>query len=871
MENVFENVDVNMENASENELERGSVEFRKRASAYDNRILTFSIVNKGHIDLQAFLSDAFHIYEAQLSSITAHHDYIKTTSIFVADFEKKHQTEHGEITEKQTFYFVTSIVLLARHSDLQTHYEEHIFDEVIESVYNAELRGSGFKLARIITLDVNVCRYDPLRASSYIDLPKFIENKGAIINVKNHDEMCFKWAILSALYPARVHAEKLFHYYKYADELNFNGINFPMQINQIGKFEKINSEKKISVNVYYYDYDKKRVCPLRLTPTAKKNHVNLFLTTDEKSVGANVSTTTSRTIAETLANGSIKLHYCWIKNMSALLSKQLSAQKNAKYICNQCLIYYDTQGKLDAHREQCKKVGTGCSIEMPTANEKWMEFVNHKHKLKAPFVIYADAESYLKELTVEEQNGVYSEDCMTTAKQQHLMFSVGYYVKCHFDDSLSYFRSSNTAIDVIRNGVDVVEWFIKELEEVAREVARLLSKSEQMKPLTLDEENAFNAWNAVCHVCGQPFAVDEKRLRDHCHITGYYRGPSHNECNLKFTDTRTIPVIMHNLSGYDSHLFITKLASDGIMKGDISVIPANAEQYISFTKAVSESTRGLYTKENIKLKFIDSCRFMPASLSELSSLLPADKKLIMKKECELDGYSGEQAAMLQRKGVFPYEYVDNIDRLKEKTLPPKEAFYSQLNGEGITDKEYQFAWKMWNKFNCKTLAEYSDLYLKTDVLLLADVFENFRQTCFEIYGLDPAHYYTAPGLSWDAMLKYTQVKIELLTDPDMLLFAERGIRGGISQCSKRYAKANNKYMGEDYKPNEDSNYLMYLDGIITFFDFWKILFHHIMKFYLKYFSLFIYAHTFLQQITYMDMQCRNHYRSVISNGCKRAV
>lgn len=821
VENVGENddTDANMDNADENVREGGSVEFRMQASAYKNRILAFAIVNNGHIDIRAFLSDAFDIYEAELSSIIERHNYIKTTSTFVAEFEKKIQNENGEKTVKETLHSITPSVILTSHSDLHAHYEEYIVDDVIQKVENTELRGSGFKLARIIELDVNVYRYDPLRASSYIDLPKFIKNKGAIINVKNDDEMCFKWAVLSALHPAQVHAEKLFHYYKYSDELNFNGIDFPVNINQIDKFERQNSKKEISVNVYYYDYDKKRVCPLQMTPTAKRNHVNLFLTTDEKSVRANTSATASSAIKETLENGSIKSHYCWIKNMSALLSKQLTNKKNMKYICNQCLIYYDTQEKLDAHWEQCKKVGSGCSIEMPAANEKWMEFTNHKYKLKAPFVIYADTESYLKELNADERNSVFSEECKTTAMQQHLMFSAGYYVKCHFDDSMSYFRGSNTAIDIIKNDVDVVEWFIKELEEVVQEAARLLNMNTQMKPLTLIEENEFNAWNAVCHVCEQPFAVGEKRVRDHCHNTGYYRGAAHNECNLKFTDTRTIPVIMHNLSGYDSHLFITKLASNEIMKGDITVIPTNAEQYISFTKSVSEKTRGICTKENIKLKFIDSCRFMPAPLSELISLLPPDKKSIMRKECEADGYSAEHVALLQRKGVFPYEYVDSIERLKEMTLPPKGAFYSQLNKEEISDDEYQFACKMWEKFNCKTLAEYSDLYLKTDVLLLADVFENFRQTCFRIYGLDPAHYYTAPGLSWDAMLKYTRVKIELLTDADMLLFVERGIRGGISQCSKRYAKANNKYMGGEYNPDEDSIYLMYLDGNITFFLF----------------------------------------------------
>ena len=147
---------------------------------------------------------------------------------------------------------------------------------------------------------------------------------------------------------------------------------------------------------------------------------------------------------------------------------------------------------------------------------------------------------------------------------------------------------------------------------------------------------------------------------------------------------------------------------------------------------------------------------------------------------------------LLRKGVYPYEYMDSFDRFDETKLPPIDKFYSSLSDKKITDKDYEHAKKVWKEFDCKTLGDYHDLYLKTDVVLLADVFQKFRETCMKAYKLDPLHYYTAPGLSWDALLKYTKIELELLTDIDMHLFIEKGMRGGISMVSKRHAKANNQ-------------------------------------------------------------------------------
>ena len=164
-----------------------------------------------------------------------------------------------------------------------------------------------------------------------------------------------------------------------------------------------------------------------------------------------------------------------------------------------------------------------------------------------------------------------------------------------------------------------------------------------------------------------------------------------------------------------------------------------------------------------------------------------------------------------RKGIYPYEYIDSWERFDEKTIPPKEAFYSKLNLENITDKDYEHVKKVWEAFEIKNLGEYHDLYVQCDTFLLADVFENFRNKCIEIYKLDPAHFLSAPGLAWQACLKKTKVELESLTDIDMLLMVEKGTRGVIYQAIHRHTQASNKYM-KNYNKDIIWSYLMYLDA-----------------------------------------------------------
>ena len=167
-----------------------------------------------------------------------------------------------------------------------------------------------------------------------------------------------------------------------------------------------------------------------------------------------------------------------------------------------------------------------------------------------------------------------------------------------------------------------------------------------------------------------------------------------------------------------------------------------------------------------------------------------------------------QMNLLRKKGVYAYDYMDSTARFDETNLPGKEKFYNRLENIHISAKDYAHARTVWDMF-CTTMQDYHDLYPKGDVLLLADVFENFQNMALQTYKLDPVDYYSLPGLSWDVMLKYTDVDLDLVTDMDMYQMVEKGMRGGISQISHRYASANLSDM-DTYK--EPRRTLMYQDA-----------------------------------------------------------
>ena len=228
---------------------------------------------------------------------------------------------------------------------------------------------------------------------------------------------------------------------------------------------------------------------------------------------------------------------------------------------------------------------------------------------------------------------------------------------------------------------------------------------------------------------------------------------------------------------------------------NVDVIAQNFEKYLGF-------------RLGRHLTFIDSFSFMSQSLDRLSSNLVNAKFIYTREAFSLE----DQFRLVTKKGVYPYDYMDSFSRFSETTLPSREDFYSILNDTDVLEEEYRHAKDVWSAFHIRNLGEYHDLYLKTGVLLLADVFENFRKTCLQYYRLDPCHYFSAPRLSWDSMLRMTKINLDLITDIDQQLFIEKGMRGSISYIAHKHAEANNKYMKE-CNPEGESSYIMYLQII----------------------------------------------------------
>jgi len=269
----------------------------------------------------------------------------------------------------------------------------------------------------------------------------------------------------------------------------------------------------------------------------------------------------------------------------------------------------------------------------------------------------------------------------------------------------------------------------------------------------LGDEKSVNYHTEILKETEQKKWANKGKVADNDHLTGQFRGTAHSFCNLTHKNPRFIPIFFNNLAGYDAHLFVKVFGED---EQHIKLIPSTEEKYITFSKILNED--GL----TIELRFVDSFKFLSSSLDKLTKNLGKDQFKELSKY-----FPKEHLNLITRKLAYPYEYMDSPEKFKETCLPPIEKFYSSLNKENVNDFSLTFT-KMRKKSgtNLTYLLEFTQLYNKIAVFLLADIMENFRDISLKTYKLDPAWYFTSPGFAWDCMLKMTKQTLEL-TDYDM--------------------------------------------------------------------------------------------------------
>ena len=742
-------------------------------SGVKGKVEKWRVDGEGYKDPRVFLNNTRAGVERTINSV----ERTKKASIALTCQMVRSDPKTGEDTYTAAHFRSTTHQIITPE-DTTEHYGEMV-EKVLENFAKFQKRGSGWRLHSIDDLAINITKFKPLKGKGYAPLPKKLKDKKAIINMKNIDEECFKWAVTRALNPVKRNAERVSKILmKQAEKLNWDGLEYPVKLTNIIKFEKNND---VGVNVFSCDDDKKyTVYPLRLTKSNAETIVNLFLWGN---------------------------HYSVVKDLSRFASSQINSNEHAKHICDRCMNAFGSIERLGKHMELCLN-HEHQRHEYPKVtkegNVPTTKFENVEKLHTVPFVVYADFECYIEGLENTEKG---LDQSSTTQYQKHNPSGFCYYIKC-FDDSIYKPKLVHYTQQV--EGEDVSKKFVEMLEEDARNIYESFKEVVPIRMTTADTVDFENT--SECYACRRGFTEENYKVRDHCHYTGKYRGAAHNKCNLKMKRPKFIPVLFHNLEGYDSHLFVKNL---GVSEGDIKCIPKNEEKYISFSKVLTvgeyEDREGNIKPITTDIRFIDSLKFTLSSLEKLAKNLGDEDFKNLSRAAGVEGYNEEQTSLLRQKGVFPYEYVDSFERLAETKLPPKEAFYSKLTDSHISDEDYKHAQTVWKTFEMKTMRDYHDLYLKTDVLLLADIMENFRNICKTNYGLDPMWYYTSPGLAWDAALKKTGVCLDLITYPNMYLMVENGIRGGISTITKRYAESNNKYM-TNYDPEKDDKYIEYLDA-----------------------------------------------------------
>ena len=552
--------------------------------------------------------------------------------------EKKETSVDGKLTFniQDKAYFHSQLYINLEATNEKTLLARAIHT-ILEKIKIYQQNGSGWYFKEIVNLEIHTVDYRPMKGGSYILLSDWIMRKKAIVSLRNKDK-CFIWSILRYLHPREKNDSRLTDLRQYEHELNIpRGFTFTVKIRDISKFESLNSNLP-GINVFSVN-ESKKFYPLRMALRDPHKTIDLFRYEEDG-----------------------QHHYSLIKNFSRLFRSQITSRTNEPIqICKRCFTHFTKEDLSLKHITYCSS-NESAAVKM-SPSKTILKFQNYNKQFPIPFVIYADFECFTKPMGSCCPN---PEKSYSYNYQKHEPSGFCFYIKGivpgkTFKPILYTKKTPND---------DIPSIFVSKLEKVVHKIYQDFYSRPLLLRMTQEQRVSYSK-SEKCHICNEELTPDDK-VCDHCHFTGEYRGAAHQSCNLQCRKPMIIPVIFHNLQGYDAHLFIKQLSK---LNGDLSCIPSTEEKYISFSKKIKvdeyqsrdRGTVSLY----LELRFIDSYKFLQTSLANLVKNLQPDDfyntKTVIQEPKALE--------LLTRKGVYPYDYISSIETLTETQLPPKDSFY----------------------------------------------------------------------------------------------------------------------------------------------------------------------------------------------------
>jgi hypothetical protein len=539
--------------------------------------------------------------------------------------------------------------------------------------------GSNWAIDRIQNLFAHTHTLKVQRGASYLPRsPKYANTKCGLINARTTDQECFNYCMRYHQSPQTKHSDRITVLDKTEDNYDYGCMTFPPSLDDIKAFEE---ENKITINIF-----------------RMRGETEIVSLQDGKVLHCR--------------NGMINLllveegepsHFIYIKKIDRLMKTCIQTGYQERRFCPYCRTGICCQ-KVSFEEHRMRKhfsTTNNCNLELPEAAAA-MKFKNYKDMLTRPFIVYADFEASL--VKTQRTDG---------KSHRHEPNSVGIHLVCTYDETRNEYHEFT--------GADCVGEMIKTSRELSdRCIAEMRTNPEMI--LTREDKKDFKVAE-TCYLCNGDFSDANYKVRDHDHRMGQYRRACHNRCNILHFTNRYLPVFFHNLKGYDSH-HILRQAVDIVEQHKIHVIPQSTEKFMTFSIG--------------DIIVLDTAQFMPSSLNTLvENLKTKNKNKFEKFNSMKQHFNEEELELICQKGGYPYEYIDDIQKFKREATPTHQSLLIKTQTPGNLENEYKHAQNVYNKFKCQSFQVYHNLYIKSNVLLLSNVFEHFGKTSIEHCKLDP--------------------------------------------------------------------------------------------------------------------------------------